>query len=63
MTIKTNLLFRECKPYQNAEGEDFLRLRFLDDFDESYTFFVPNNGKYDKYKTMKKDTPCDITLI
>ena len=62
MLIKTNLLFRECKPYVNSDGEKFLRLRFLDDNDDSFTFFVPDDNNHDKFKSMKKDSSTDITL-
>lgn len=62
MLIKTSLIFRECKPYQNGVGECFLRLRFLDDNDDSFTFFVPDDKEHEKFKSMKKDSFCDINL-
>lgn len=63
MKITTKLFFRECKGYTNSEGTNKLRVRFLDEQDKEYTFFFEDNDKSEKYKTMKKDTICELELI
>ena len=62
MLIKAKLVFRECGIYINSDGEKMLRVRFLDYQDNMYTFFLPDTKENEKYKTMKKDTDCDLDL-
>lgn len=62
MVVKSNLLFRACVPYVNSQGQKKLLLRFLDEKDNPFTFFVDDIEKNSKFKNLKKDEAVTLDL-